>query len=138
MSNEQTTPTPIPPSYPEKKKSRWWIPVLIVGVLIVGFFGFIVVVIVSISSSVGSFTSKKEVNVKDNSVLYIPLSGTIDEFVSQTGDIKKLISSSNNANFLETLQAIKQAKKDPSIKGMYLKPEGVALGGAKLDRKSVV
>lgn len=132
MSNEQTTPMPVPPTYPEKKKSRWWIPVLIVGVLIVGFFGFIVVVIVSISSSVGSFTTKKEVNVKENSVLFLPLSGTIDEYASASGNILESISNSKKANFLETLQAIKQAKKDPSIKGMYLKPVGVALGGAKL------
>jgi len=132
MSNEYSTPTPVPPSYPEKKKSRWWIPVLIVGVVIVGFFGLIVVFIVSITSSLGSFTSKNEVNVKEYSILYMPLSGGIEEYSSTSGNIIATISNTKKANFLETLQAIKQAKKDPNIKGIYLKPEQVTLGGAKM------
>jgi len=111
------------PQYPpqnyrrEPRRSRWWIPVLVIGIVIVGFF----VVFGLIVSQFGSAFEKKEVDVTDNSVLYLTLDNDLPEYV-KTNPFMAFSGGSSGSSFFETLRAIKAAKTDNRIKGIYIKP----------------
>ena len=120
-----------PPQYsgyvpPAPRKSRWWIPV----VIILGIFAvFIIGIIALVAGVAGSFAngSKKITTVKSNSVLSINLSRPLREYNTQTG----LFNEQDPATFLEILTALKRAKRDDNIKGIYIK-SGSSNGFAKM------
>ncbi len=123
-------PVPPPPYYrPQQRRTRWWIPVLIVGVIlvviVVMFAGFVALVVSSISSE------PETVSVKDNTVLMLDLSGGVPEnspamAFNFGGDSK------SGPSLLEMLIAIRNAKTDDNIKGIYYRAGGVGMGAAKL------
>ena len=129
---ESQNPSPTPP-YPryepryERRRSRWWIPLLVVLVIIFGFFALIAGVIVSIGSA---FDSKKSTTVKDHSVLHIKLVGGVEERTSE--DVLAFFNQSDPApSFYEVLSGIRRAKDDENISGIFL-DGGIRAGGAKL------
>ncbi|MBS1537092.1 MAG: signal peptide peptidase SppA [Bacteroidetes bacterium] len=119
-----------PPQYtgyipPQPRKTRWWIPVVIIfgvlAVFVIGIIAFFAAVVGSINSS-----SNKVVEVKPNSVLMLNLSRPMSEYNAHSG----LFQKQSPATFLEILNAVKRAKTDDNIKGIYIKP-GTASGFAK-------
>ncbi len=120
-----------PPQYsgyvpPQPRKTRWWIPVVIIfgvlAVFVIGIIAFVAAIIGSIGSS-----GNKAVAVKSNSVLMINFSRSMKEYNSHSG----LFQKTPPATFLEILNAVKRAKTDDNIKGIYIKP-GTTSGFAKV------
>ena len=120
------------PAYPpphrsqRRKTSNWWIPLLIIGVVVVLFFVFIAVII----SQIGGAFDKQEVEVKNNSVLYLTFSGGLQEY-SKSSPFSVFTGASTGASFFETIRAIQMAAKDENIKGIYIKQEFEPFGFAK-------
>ena len=128
MSNGQTTVPPgVPPQYYPiyKKKSRWWIPVLIV-------VGVLAVIIIIISAVFGSFMSsfeKEPYEVKHNSVLYLDMGMVVSETCQKSPF--NFFGKGCKASYFDILHAIKTAKDDKRIKGIYYKPTFTQMGYAK-------
>lgn len=129
MNEQNSNFPPNPPypyyPYPPKKKSRWWIPVLIIGVI----FLFFIIIVVGFFSSLGSAFEQKPVEVKDNSVLYLNLPQIVQEYTQTTPF--DFISNHKQSSFLEILTTIHRAKTDPKIKGIYYKATMSMMGFAK-------
>ena len=128
--NNQSSKIPqYPPQYSRsRRKSRWWIPVLVIGLVLVGFFIILAVIV----SQFGSTFEKKPVDVTENSILYLTFSNGLPEY-SQTNPFAFFGGSDNSgATFFETIRAIKNAKNDNRIKGIYINPAfGSSIGFAK-------
>ncbi|MBK9248332.1 MAG: signal peptide peptidase SppA [Ignavibacteria bacterium] len=120
-----------PPQYsgyvpPPPRKTRWWIPVVIIlGVFVVFIIG-IIALVAGVATSLGG-GSKKVAAVKSNSILSLNLSRPLREYNSQSG----LFNKQDPATFLEILTALKRAKNDDNIKGIYIK-SGSGNGFAKM------
>ncbi len=133
IPNVPPIPPPPPPYYmpPQRKKTRWWIPVLIIG----GVFLFIIVAIVGMIAFVGSAVTsgleEEEVSVKTNSVLYINFKNVLQEYDKGEG-FSFSSSGDNTLSFLDALSAIKRAKDDDNIKGIYYVASGKLPGMAKM------
>lgn len=114
IPNHQGGVPPYPYYYERpKKRSSWWIPLLIIGiilVLIVAFFGVFF-------ASIGSAFEKEQVVVKSNSVLYLNIDG-INEFNNEN-PFEIFGGGSGKPTFFELLSAIRQAKDDDNIVGIY-------------------
>lgn len=121
------------PRYPryepmyERRRSRWWIPLLIFLVIIFGFFALIAGVIVSIGSA---FDAKKTTTVKEHSVLHLRLSGAVEERVNDD-PFAFFTENETPPSFYEILSGIKRAKNDDNITGIFI-DGGIRAGGAKL------
>ncbi|MCX7737646.1 MAG: signal peptide peptidase SppA [Candidatus Kapabacteria bacterium] len=124
MTNTQTPLTPEP--YYSRRRSRWWIPVLIIGVIFLGF----IILIYSFLSSIDSFFAKEPVEVKSNTVLYLNFKSEIEE-VGKTDPFATLFTMSKGESFHDILRAIRIAKQDDRIKGIYFKATPIDLGYAK-------
>jgi protease IV len=112
----------------DRPRSRWWIPLVVVLVIIFGFFALIAGVVFSL----GSAFDKKTVTVKENSVLLLNISEAIEERTGSNNAIASLFDDSDKSpSFLDVLSGIKRAKTDANIRGIYIKG-GVQAGGAKL------
>ncbi|TAL67055.1 MAG: signal peptide peptidase SppA [Bacteroidetes bacterium] len=123
----QSAPQMPPGYYPpyQQKKSRWWIPVVIVvGVLIV-FFS----IIIGIFSAIGSSFSKEPFTVKDNSVLYLDFGKVVGE--SPSNNPFNFLGEESHATFFDILTAIKAAKDDNRIKGIFFKSTPNNMGLAR-------
>jgi protease-4 len=128
MSNGQTTvPPPIPPQYypTYRRKSRWWIPVVIV----VGVLAIIFILIFALFGSLMSPFEKESYEVKSNSVLYLDMGKVLNETCQKTPF--SFMGNQCKASFPEVLDAIKTAKTDKRIKGIYYKAEFTQMGYAK-------
>ncbi len=104
-----------PPYYTHRRKSNWWIPIVIVGVIIILFFAFFALIIGSISSV---FSFKTEViEVKSNSVLYL----TLDDVTENTEEnpFAFFTGATFGTRYYDMIRAIKIAKNDDRIKGIY-------------------
>ena len=75
------------------------------------------------------FSGDDSVEVKMNSILVVSFSETLNEYTLDAGPF----SESSSASFLDVLQALKNAKNDPLISGIYIKAAGTPLGFAKLE-----
>ncbi len=115
------------PRYYERRRSRWWIPLLVILVIIFGFFALIAGIAVSLGSA---FDTKRSTTVKNNSVLHIKLSGGVEERVSDD-PFAFFTDSEQKASFFEILSGIKRAKDDENIVGIFL-DGSTRTGGAKL------
>ncbi|MBC8124206.1 MAG: signal peptide peptidase SppA [Candidatus Kapabacteria bacterium] len=101
---------------------------VIAGLLIIGFvvFGaFISMIVSSIDAP------EKSVDVRDKTVLIVDLSGGLPEYKPQMafnfgGD------GPSGPSLLELLTALRNAKTDDKIKGLYFRAGGVGVGMAKL------
>ncbi len=126
-------PPPPPPYYmpPQRKKSRWWIPLLIVvGVFVLMIVSFIGI-IAAIGSSVADSFEEEEVVIKNNSVLYINFKKPLQEYDKSDG-FSFDGSSDKTLSFFDALNAIKRAKNDENIKGIYYVANGNLPGMAKM------
>lgn len=127
---EQRKPNipPYPPQY-RQKKSNWWIPLLIIGVIL---FGIIAIIGAAVSSVGGAFSGAFEdepVKVNDVSVLELDLS-QMQEYVKDN-PFAALSGGTNQASLLNTLSAIERAKDDDKIKGIYFRAGAGNLGFVK-------
>lgn len=129
QDGSSSRPIPPPPNFSSKSRSRfrWWIPVVIViGVLVV-VVGGMAAFFMSLSS--GFSTSKKDVSIKDETVLVIDLSSGLSE-----GEVTAPFDFGGGrsaTSLREVLAAVEAAKTDDRIKGILYKAEGTA-GMAKL------
>jgi len=127
MPNAQQTnvpPTP-PPYYMPPRKTRWWIPVVIIA----GVLGAIVIFfIVGIATLTSSF-EKEPYQVKDNSVLYLNIVGNLEERVNDSPF--SFLNEQGGFTHTELLTAIKRARDDNRIKGIFIKGGFSTLGFAK-------
>jgi len=123
---EQILPNaPQPPQYLQKRRSRWWIPVVIIGVVVLFIFLTFLVVV----TSIGGLFEKKPVVIKSNSVLVLNLNSPINEY---SGDaLSSIFSGQASLNFYDLLKAIENASADPKIKGLYIRCSGSLFGWAK-------
>ena len=127
MPENSQTPSqmPYPQYYPPQKKTNWWIPVLIIGlvfVLIITFF-------VAIFSALSSPFDKEPVYVRDNSVLYLDLRGNIQEY-SKSNPFAEIFGA-GQISYADILHAVKTAKYDDKIDGIYIRGGVSGMGMAK-------
>ena len=127
MSNlDQTSAGSGQSSGAKKQKSRWWIPVVIIlGFLMTGLF----VLIVGFFALFGSAFGKKEVTVKPHTVLRLHI-GQVPEYAA-THPLDFLTAGSRRLKFLDVLTAIKRAKEDKRIEGIYYRSGDLHAGFAK-------
>ena len=128
QNNQQRPPMPPPPSAyrPPSQGSRWWIPVVIIfgtiGLFLFTIFG--VIGYIGSKFSEMSFDSGEEiVEVNENSVLYLNFSDGAQEY-SKANPFENFGKKKQSRSFLGTLDAIKRAKNDDLISGIYIKPMG--------------
>jgi protease-4 len=97
----------------------------VVGLLF--FFGIVTLVIIGIASSA---TSEQEIEIEENSVLKIELNQPIVERETEDPFNALLLPGNNNGNIglIELNEALKKAKEDDRIKGIYL-DAGLTLAG---------
>jgi protease-4 len=107
------------------KKSRWWVPVVIIGIVLL----FIITILIVFGAVIGKVLDKESVEVKNNSVLNLKLGSSLDEYSSE-GPIS-FLSKKYNVGYLDILNAIKIAKDDDRIKGIYIDSKSTAMGFAK-------
>jgi len=135
IQNTQPSNTPnYPPNYRPQKKTRWWIPVSIIG----GVFLLFVIGIIAFFSFVGSSFNfeSPEVEITEKTVLTVDLSNGIPEYVSQ--DPFSVFSGGSSAiSFFDILSSIDRAKDDDNIKGIFLNISGGTgrAKGAELQEK---
>ena len=84
---------------------------------------------------VASLSSKETVSLKENSVLKLTLDRPIleREFDNPLSDLNLPISSENKIGLLEIKNAIKSAKSDANIKGIYLNINSIQAGMATIE-----
>ncbi len=132
QDNVQNTPPQMnqnyPPNFRPQKKTRWWIPVSIIG----GVFLLFVIFIIAFFSFIGSSFDfeEKEVNISEETVLSIDLSNGLPEYSKQ--DPFSIFSGGGNSalSFYDILHSIDRAKEDDKIKGILLNING-SVGRAK-------
>jgi protease IV len=112
----------------ERRRFRWWIPVLVVFGVIFG----IIVLFASLVVAVGTSLQSGNVTVDEHSVLHLKASGTVEErttldFLSALD----LDDSRDAVTFLDVLNAVKRAKSDDNIEGIYFRAGDLKLGFAK-------
>ncbi|MEK6480676.1 signal peptide peptidase SppA [Catalinimonas sp. 4WD22] len=97
----------------------------VVGLLL--FFGIVTLVIIGIASSA---TSEQEIEIEENSVLKIELNQPIVERETEDPFNALFFPGNNNGNIglIELNEALKKAKEDDRIKGIYL-DAGLTLAG---------
>lgn len=118
---------------PQKQRSRWWIPVVVLLSVIGGAFVGVILLGVGFASFIGGFASSfgandTKVTVKANSILYLNFEGGVKEYTSGSGGL--FGGEADGVALMDVLTAIKGAKNDENIKGIYYKPNGV-VGFAK-------
>lgn len=123
-------PIPPPPSAqrPSSGRTRWWIPVAIIGGLLALFVIIVGVFVGVIATSIS--TEEKTVNVRDHSVLMLDLSGGIPEYSPSFS--MPFSDTKRGSSLRDVLEAIKQASDDPKIEGIYYRAGGEGFGYAKL------
>jgi protease-4 len=102
---------------------------VLLGLFIFSFFMFIMLVgIISVSSS------EKTVHVEDNSVLHIVLSGVLTEQEADDpfSELNLPTGGPHEVGLKELKTAIRKAKDDPKITGIFLEPRYFSSGYAAL------
>ncbi|MDX1905248.1 MAG: signal peptide peptidase SppA [Thermonemataceae bacterium] len=106
-----------------------------VGATIVGLFLFSFIAILFLAGIGSAISSSDTPKIKDKSVLYLNLSKPIAERAEEN-PLKDLDipfgNTSAKAGLLEIVQAIKNAKNDKKIKGIYINTQSVGTGYAAL------
>jgi len=125
MPAPQNPVYPPPPYYMQPRRTRWWIPLTIIGIVVIA----ILALILSIMGIVGTVLKKEPPVVKANSVLYLNLGKMISEAPSSSPF--SFIDEGAKSTFFDVVRAIRDAKLDPKIKGIYYKATGCAMGFAK-------
>jgi protease-4 len=121
-----------------RRSSNWWIPLAVIGGLIVVIIVVIGAVIGTLFAGLGEFGSKKEVTeIKDRTVLMLDLSSGVGEF--EQPNPFKFGGNESGTDLINILGALRDAKDDDNIKGVLIKGDG-AVGMTKLTeiREAVV
>ncbi|MCX8055853.1 MAG: signal peptide peptidase SppA [Ignavibacteria bacterium] len=120
---------PYPPYYGrQKRRSNWWIVLLVIGIILVIGFGIFATII----GVIGSAFEKEQVDVKDNSVLVIRLSNNPE--YTPSNPFSMFSGIKQQVDFIELLTSVRRAKDDPKIKGiLYLIKGESGLSGAKAE-----
>ncbi len=116
-----------PQQYPRRRSSNWWVPVLIIGIVIV----LVVVLFFAFISAITSSFEPEEVEVKKNSVLYLDLSGGVQEYVESSPFNLPMFGGSSAVSHFRLLSAIEAAKTDDNIKGIFYKSNLESVGFSK-------
>lgn len=99
-----------------------------VGLILFTFFALIILFII-----IGIASSEKEVEISDKSVLHLKLDQSI---VERTADDPfanlPLFGSDGNIGLIELKEAVRHAKTDQRIQGIYLQPQFVSAGFATI------
>ncbi len=133
QGSPEQKPHRTPPNYEHyqrrrRKQSSWWIPLAIIGVIVVGMIAVGTVFFMAISDPFEA----NEIDVKSNTVLSLSASGAVGE-VADVNPFAFLGSSGNNGvNLFNTLSAIERAKTDDDIRGIYFRAGGIQAGFSKL------
>ncbi len=134
MPENQQTPEQQMPQYEhyrrrKQKKNNWWIPVVIIlsvfallVILVVGFFSLL-------STTLTSAFDKEEVVVRNNSILHLTMAN-VQEYTKATG-FSSFFSDEKPASLHDIINALKAAKTDDRIKGIYYEPSLVGSGFTK-------
>ena len=97
-----------------------WLSVMIFTILF-----FLSIVVFAIAGGTANTSAK----LTDNSVLYIDLSGTIDERAPELDLLSELYGNSVKTLPLnDILNSLKEAQKDDNIKGLYINCDGATSG----------
>ncbi len=112
-----------PPVKP--KKSRWWIPLAVIG----GIILFVFILLAGLGMFFGSMFSSEPMEVKSNSVLYLNLNYDVSEYTTMSP--LDIFTSKKQPSFFEIISSIEKAKTDDRIKGIYIKAENSQIGFAK-------
>jgi protease IV len=102
--------------------------------VIVGLFIFSFLMFLIFAGLIAASSSEKGVKVEDNSVLEIVLSGNVTEQEADDpfADIDFPSNSPKEIGLKEMKEAIRHAKDDPKIKGIFLEPKLFQAGYASL------
>ncbi len=101
-------------------------------------FGVVVISILvlfalSLASMIATSGGSSKIKVKDKSVLHMKLTGEVSESAQESEiDLEKLFpgaSATSKIGLYQTIQAIRHAKTDDKIKGIYLDVDMVFSGG---------
>ncbi|MBN8821417.1 MULTISPECIES: signal peptide peptidase SppA [unclassified Spirosoma] len=103
----------------------------IVGLILFSFVGFLMLIGLGAAFS----SSDTKTSVASNSVLKLDLDKPIEERSSNNpfGDFGPIRSTGDAIGLIELKQALKDAKEDKNIEGIYLKTETPAAGWASLE-----
>jgi len=111
-----------------RKGSRFWLFFFLIFGLLA--FGFLIMV--------GSFYyifkrsfEPKTITVRSHSVLQLKVTGEIEEYVSARPLAILGQSGSSSVSFLDILTAVRRAKSDHNIDGLYYRSGGLSMGFAK-------
>ena len=83
----------------------------------------VLIILIAIISFIRFSSLEKSINVEDNSILYIPMEGLITEESNSNRDITDFFFQETNTpqiDFHLLLKAIKDAKEDNQIKGIFI------------------
>lgn len=113
---------------PPQRKSRWWMIMLVIlGILFIGFF----VVFAGIYLMFKGSLEPKPVAIKSHSVLQLKVGGDLEEYVTSQPLALFGQESASGISFLDALTAIRRAKNDKNIAGLYYRSGGWSMGFAK-------
>lgn len=125
------SPNPQYPEYEPRQRTsfRWWRPILY-AFLSVGMFFLTFIVIIALGLvALMSSGEKSEVEMKEHSVLRLRVNGPIAEHAEQA--ISFFGEDRSSTTFLQVLTALRKAKTDPNIDGLYFSAGDVQVGSAK-------
>lgn len=128
-------PYPPPPPYyypyPQQRRSRWWIPVVIIGGIFVLFIVGIIAFFGIVGASLESMFDSEPVAVRERSVLHLKVSGPLQEIEQPEAFSLFANGSKLPPSFSNTLSAIKRAREDDNILGIYFEAGDIGAGFAK-------
>ncbi len=97
------------------------------------FFAVILIFGLSIAGIIGSASSSEKALIKDKSVLQLKMGGElVENAASEDFDLEKFIpggSAASKTGLYQTIQAIRAAKDDEKIQGIYLSLDPTMTGG---------
>ncbi|MES2764507.1 MAG: signal peptide peptidase SppA [Bacteroidota bacterium] len=117
---------PYYPYYPQRRRSRWWIPLVIIGGIIIGIIALFALFFGVIASALDS--ENEPAKVQSNSVLTLNFSKIQEQ--PEQDPFSAFSGGSDPVSLLNAVQAIRFAKTDNNIKGIYFKANGSENGFA--------
>ena len=120
------TPVPLPPSAQRpRRKSNWWIPLVVIGglllIIVVGV-GLFVGVIASSMADVGGSLEEKSTKIKKQTVLVVDLSQGVVEYRPPV--VLNIGGDEAGLHLYQVVTAIEDAKDDDNISGILIKSAG--------------
>ena len=95
----------------------------LVGLFIFSIIGFFLLI-----GIIGAASSEEAPTVKDNTILYLPMSGILQEKAVDDPFLDVFADAPPRHSLLDIIQAINVAKEDDRVRGIYLEPMYLAGG----------